>query len=179
MSPGNVIGTQMNIGFPGSYSRNGDCIIANRLVQSTDASGPKFGNGVVLNTNNTYSDIATWIAAGGTLTAAVFAGIAVREVQQSTTYTTQSSGIYNPGTDCDALERGSAVVNCLVGTPTSGGAVYMRKTLNASIPAGIVGGFEAAADGTNTVQLTNCQWTTGAKDANNVAELTILTRLAP
>jgi len=177
--PGSAIGTQMNIGFPGSYSRNGDCIIANRLVKSADAAGPKFGAGVVLNTDNTYSDIAAWIAAGGTLTAAVFAGVAVREVQQSTTYVTQSAGQYSPGNACDALERGSAVVNCLVGTPTAGGAVYMRKTLNGAIPAGIVGGFEAAADGGNTVQLTNCQWTTGAKDANNVAELTILTRIAP
>ena len=183
MCPGQVIGIAMNVGFPGTYSRNADCIIANRLIKATDATGPIFGNGVVLNADSsggTFTDIATFIAAGGTFTAAKFAGIVLREVKQQTgSYLTQGTvGFYGPGQPADVLQRGSAVVTCLVGTPTAGGAVYMRTVLNGAIPAGIVGGYEAAADGTNSVLLTNCQWSTGVKDANNVAELTILNRIA-
>jgi hypothetical protein len=73
------------------------------------------------------------------------------------------------------LERGGVTVNVRVGTPTIGGAVYIRTVANASFPDGVVGGFEAAADGSNTVLLTNAKWAT-LKDANGVAELSILTR---
>jgi hypothetical protein len=172
----------MNLGYPGSYSRNGDCIIAARLVRSTDAAGPKFGAGVILNADNTYTDVANFIAAplSGSMTAAKFCGIAVREVKSATTYSpAPTTGSYLPGQTCDVLERGSAVVTCFNGTPTAGGAVYLRTALNGAIPAGVVGGFEAAADGGNSVLLTNAVWTTGAIDGNYVAELTILSRLAP
>ena len=178
MCPGGVIGISMNNGFPGSYSRNGDCVIANRLVKSTDAGGPDFGKAVVLNSDNTYTDVARFIAAGGNMTAALFAGVAVREVKQATAYAAAATGNYAPGQPCDALQRGSIVVTCNVGAPSAGGAVYLRITTNGAIPAGVVGGFEAAADGGNTVALTNCQWSTGVKDANGVAEITILQRLA-
>lgn len=181
--PGQVIGTSLNVGFPGSYSRNGDCIIANRLVKAADSVGPNFGNAVILNADSaggSYSDVKNFITGGGTMTAAKFAGVAVREVkQQVSNYLTNVNGNYAPGQPCDVIERGSVVVVCNVGTPTAGGAVYLRIAANGAIPAGVVGGFEAAADGSNTVALTNCSWSTGVKDANNVAEMTILSRLAP
>ena len=58
--------------------------------------------------------------------------------------------------------------------PKLGGAVYIRIAESESYPGAAVGGFEAEADGANTVQLTNCQWA-GAADVNKVAELRILT----
>lgn len=106
---------------------------------------------------------------------AQFAGIAVREVKQSTQYFTQE-GEYSPGQPCDVLERGSATVYCNHGTPTARGSVYLRIAANGAIPNGVIGGLEAAADGINTIPITNVQWKTGYLDANNVAELTILTR---
>jgi len=178
MCPGGVIGISMMNGFPGSFSRNGSCIIANRLVKPTDANGPNFGNPVVLNADNTYTDVATFIAAAGVMTAAKLAGIAVREVKQATAYAAAAVGNYAPGQPCDVLQQGSIVVTCNVGNPAAGGAVYLRIAANGAIPAGVVGGFEAAADGANTVALTNVQWSTGVKDANGVAEITILQRLA-
>ena len=57
-----------------------------------------------------------------------------------------------------------------------GGAVYVRITANATYPNAVVGGFEAASDTTNSVQLTNAQWA-GTADANGIAELRILTML--
>ena len=61
-----------------------------------------------------------------------------------------------------------------MGSPQLGGAVYVRVTANESYPTAAAGGFEAEADGANTVQLTGCQWA-GTADADGVAELRILT----
>ncbi len=172
--PGSAIGTSMLYGYPGSFARNGDCIIANRIVKSTDSEGPDFGDPIVLNTDNTYSKF------GASGTAALFAGVAVREVKQGTDFTNQNAaGNYAPGEPCDAIERGNVSVVCNVGTPTAGGKVYVRIAANVAIPAGVVGGFEAAADGENTLELTNCRWATGLIDANKVTEMSILTRNNP
>jgi len=170
--PGQAIGTTLLYGYPGAYARNGDCNIRNRIVKGTDTTGPSFGDPVVLNTDNTYSKF------GATGTAAKFAGVAVKEVKQDTAYST-AFGNYSPGQPCDVINRGSVMVKCNVGTPTAGGAVYIRVAVNESIPAGIISGFEAAADSTNTIAITNCKWNTGNKDANGVCELTILTKVNP
>lgn len=160
----------MNYGYPGTVSRGVDSIIENRFVQSSDVNPIPFGYPVILNSNNTYSLF------GATGTAATFAGIAVREVKTNTTYVTNANGAYQPGQPCDVLQRGSATVQVNNGTPTANGTVYVRIALNASIPAGVIGGFEAVADGTNTIALTNVKFKTGLLDANNVAEVTILVR---
>ena len=172
---GFAIGKTLNFGYPGNVSRSADAIIVNRPVQSTDTNPIPFGSPVVLNGNNTYSLF------GASNTAAQFAGVAIREVKQATSYLSQPYGQtqYNPGDPCDVIERGSVTVTCNVGTPTAGGPVYIRVALNSSIPQGVIGGFEAAADGTNTVELTNVVWKTGLMDANNTAEITILTRNKP
>ncbi|MFC8686326.1 hypothetical protein [Brevibacillus porteri] len=170
--PGKVIGKSLNLGYPGNVSRSADAIIDNRVVKPTDTAKINFGDPVVLNDDNTYSKFG---AAG---TADTFAGIAVREVKQSTDYF-NAQGFYAPGQPCDVASRGTLTVVCNVGTPKARGAVYIRITANASIPNGIVGGFEAAADGANTVLIPNLKWTTGKLDANKVAEVTILTRVNP
>lgn len=127
-------------------------------------------------TSNAAYAIGSAVAAQNTF--AQFAGIAVREVKQATSYLNQPFGSaqYNPGDPCDVLQQGSVIVTCNVGTPTANGPVYVRVALNGSIPAGVIGGFEAAADGSNTVQITNARWKTGLIDANNSCELTLLTR---
>lgn len=170
--PGSVIGKSLNLGYPGNVSRSADAIIDNRIVKATDTTNIFFGDPVVLNPDNTYSKF------GATGTAATFAGIAVREVKQTLEYIT-SQGFYAPGQPCDVLTRGPIVVVCNVGTPTAGGAVYIRIAANATIPAGVIGGFEAAADGTNTVQVPGAKWTTGKLDANRVAEVTLIQRNNP
>ena len=74
------------------------------------------------------------------------------------------------------MKRGCVNVFCQAGTPAPGGKVYVRIKANAAKPNAVVGGFEAASDEGNTVELTNAQWK-GAADANGVAELRILTVL--
>jgi hypothetical protein len=167
--PGTAIGKVLNLGYPGNVSRGVDTVIENRFVRPTDTANINFGDPVVLNSDNTYS------AFGATGTAATFAGIAVREVKQNTDYFT-AQGSYKPGEACDVLQRGSATIKVNVGTPTANGNVYVRIAANGSIPNGVVGGFEASADGANTVQLTNIKFKTGKIDANKVAEITILSR---
>lgn len=169
---GTVIGKSLNLGYAGSISRSVDAIITNRLVKASDVANINFGDPVILNADNTYS---AFLAVG---TAASFAGIAVREVKQSTDYLS-AQGYYKPGEPCDVAERGTLTVVCNVGTPTSGGNVYVRITANGAIPTGVVGGFEAAADGANTILLTGIKWKTGKIDTNKVAEVTITQRNNP
>lgn len=173
--PGKTIGTKMLYGYPGSFARNADCYIMNRPVKADDTDSIGFGDPVILNSDNTYSKF------GATGTAAAFAGVAVREVQQATSYLEQGAGAYAPGSPCDVIERGNVSVVCRVGTPVAGGAVYVRITANAGVAGSAVGGFEYRADDDDDkcILLTNCKWATGLIDANKVTELAILGRNNP
>lgn len=173
--PGKAIGIELNLGYPGTISRSVDTIITAKKLQSK-IEGDKetafpvaFGEAVVLNTDNTYSRF------GESNTAADFVGIAVREVKQTVDYYS-SSGSYLPNETMDVLNRGSITVNCNNGTPVAGGKVYIRIKENIALPNGVIGQFEAVADGDNTVEIPNLKWTTGKLDKNKVAEATILTR---
>ena len=185
--PGTVIGKSMGEGYPGSYSRNGDCIIASKLVTSTDATGPNFGDPVMQISTaapGTYTSAAVGYAAFATTN---FAGIAVREIKSFETYTAPTLGNYAPGMPCDVLQRGSIMVVVTRGTaPLPGGAVYVRTVLGSSPDAGaVVGGIESSvpADGGTSVTLPNAKFTTGltSTDANGyvIAEITLLTRNLP
>lgn len=186
--PGTVVGTSLNQGFPGSYARNGDCIIENRLVTPADATGPNFGSVVVAvqnATGGTFTDAAVAMAAGHTPVTTfganyIIAGIAVRNVKSFTTFSPAPTvGNYAPGEPCDVILRGS--VSVVVKDPQTAGylagaKVYLRTVLNGGFPSAAVGDLETAADGGNTVQLTNAVLGNGPFDANSVGELVLLTR---
>lgn len=162
-----TIGTTMPNGFAGSYARQPDMIVNTRPAGGT----AEIPFGVPLK----YSD-GKVVQMGTGDTAALFVGVAAREIKSSLTYLTQGAGAYAPGEAVPTFQRGSINVKCNRGTPALDGAVYVRITANGSFPNAPVGGFEASADSTNTIQLTNCQWA-GAADANGIAELRILTML--
>lgn len=164
--PGRVIGTYLNMGWPGTQSRSADAIIQNRIASAAIA----FGTAVKLTTDNQWAPVATGD------TAAVVAGVAVREVVQANTYNPQSNPDYLANDPCDVMVRGNCIVKCQRGAPKAGSAVYVRITANATYDATIVGGFEAVADGANTIQVPNIEWTTGQLDDNNCTEITIKTR---
>lgn len=167
---GKAIGISMNYGFPGTYARTPDEIVTSRQLNKDSAPVP-FGACLMANDDNTYAPVDEHF------TAEKFGGVALRVVKQAISYTQQDETCYNPLDLVNALNRGAVVVNCNNGTPTAGGKVYVRIKKNAGIVNGVVGGFEAAADGENTVLLPNLQWTNGYVDANGVAEITILTRV--
>lgn len=164
--PGRTIGISMNQGWAGTQSRQADAIIQNRIADGTI----KFGQAVKLTTANKWKVVGTGDAASAV------AGIAFREVVQANTFDPQSNPDYVDGQPCDVMTRGNIMVKCQRGTPQAGAAVYVRITANASYADAVVGGFEASADSTNTVQVTNIEWTTGIMDANGMAEVTIKTR---
>lgn len=168
---GKAIGISMNYGFAGNYARTPDDIVASRQLKG-DEPVP-FGAAVVLNADNTYSPV------GADTTAEKIAGIALRIVKQAVAYDNQNYSQYNGGEMMSVLERGAATVVCNVGTPTAGGKVYVRILANEGVTGGVVGGFEAEADSTNTIEVPNMRWTNGYLDANRVAEVTILTRVNP
>jgi len=161
-----VIGNGMNHGFAGSYSRQPDMVIDTH---------PLGGSGAVLfGTPLVYGTDGAVIAFGPANTAADFVGIASRQIKSATNYLNQNEGAYQPLDAASVFKHGCINVLCNVGTPLLGRKAYIRTAENAAIPTGKIGGFEAAADGTNTVELTNCEWR-GGKDVNGVAELRIKT----
>lgn len=115
---GSVIQMTMNFGYPGSYARMPDDIVVNKPVKAGTADIP-FGYAVMLNTDNTFQK------GDATLTAANFAGIAVREVRQALVLNADQ-GVYAALTPCDVLARGNTVVKLARGTATSGGALLFR-----------------------------------------------------
>ena len=160
-----VIGKEMPHGFAGCYARQPDMIVNTR---------PAGGDAPIVFGTPLKYDGGAVVPMGAADTAALFVGIAGFEIKSALTYLDQSVGQYAVGEPVSVFQRGAINVKCNRGTPALGGAVYLRITANASYSTAPVGGLEAAADGANTVQLTNCQWA-GPSDANGVAELRILT----
>lgn len=164
--PGGVIGISMNVGYPGTQSRQADAIIQNRIASGTIAFGAPVK---LLDTNK-------WAAVGTGDTAGAVAGIAVREVVQANTFNPQSNPDYVSDMPCDVMVRGNCTIKCQRGTPKAGNAVYVRVAENTTYPDAVIGGFEAEADGSNSVQVTNIEFTTGVMDSNGNVEVTIKTR---
>lgn len=155
--------TTLNVGFLGAVSRIGKRTITARQVLSTSATGPSFGDPCVLVPTNgggdTMQSVKDYIAAGGTFAASKFAGVAVREVKTNLSYVAMETigtgqiGSYGPGEMGEILEEGSCTVKINVGTPLSQNPLHVRVALDGTIPAGVVGGFEATAD-TNPISTT-------------------------
>lgn len=164
--PGKVIGIAMNAGYAGTQSRTADAIIQSRMAAEAIA----FGKAVALKDDNTWRNVKTGD------TADVVAGVAVREVVQANTYDPQSNADFVANAPCDVMVRGNVTVKCQRGTPKAGAAVYVRITENVAYATAEVGGFEATADGANSIAVSNIEWTTGIVDANGMAEITIKTR---
>ena len=173
----------LSLGFIGNISNEGYSLRTARQVNPTDTFSVSFGETFILNSNNTYSSVKTFIAAAGTITAATPLGIAVSNVNINIAYNAAGnnnlltpSGVYLPGSIMDGLVQGTVNVSCNNGTPTAGGTVFIRVALNGAIPNGVVGGLEAIADTTNTVALTNLKWKTGYLETDLTAQVTILAR---
>lgn len=168
--PGQVIGKEMPLGYPGSTARMPDFIIMARMVNAESAPIP-FGSPVILNEDNTYS------AFGAIGTAEDFGGIAIREVKQATSYLNQNEVAYQPSQICDVLERGNIVVKCGKGTPKAGRKVHIRTAENEIYPGSFIGDFEAEEDTGKTVALSGVVWTTGKMDGNRSCEITLKNRV--
>ena len=155
------IGLAMSHGFAGSYARQPDMIVNTAPLGGT-ATIP-FGTPLVRGQDGAV------IPMGSGNTGNQFVGVAGREVKTATQYNGQSVGSYAPGEAVSVFQRGNINVKCQKGAPVIDGTVYVRVTASGGYA---VGGFEAEADGANTVALSNAQWG-GPADGNGVAELRI------
>ena len=153
-----TIGKTMPHGYAGSYSRQPDTIIDTHPM--TGSTAIPFGQAVVPSATS-----GAITAVGASTTAADFVGVALAQVKSATDYVA--------GDAVSVIKRGCVNVKCQRGTAAYDGDVYLRVAANASYPTAVVGGFEASADSTNTVKLTNAKWK-GTADANGIAEIRIL-----
>lgn len=160
------IGKVMDHGYAGGYARQPDMIVNTRPAGGTE--------NIPFGTALKYDENGNVIAFGADSTATDFVGVASKEIKTELNYLNQQGGQYAPGEAVSTFQRGAINVKCQQGVPALNGTVYVRIAANASYPAAVVGGFEAAADGSNTVELTNCRWA-GTADPNGIAEMRILT----
>ena len=156
-----TIGLNMSHGFSGSYARQPDMIVNTAPLGGTGSI--PFGTPLVRGENGVVLPMGT----GNT--GNQFIGVAGREVKSPAEFFNQNAGQYAPEEPVSVFQRGCINVKCQKGSPSIDGTVYIRVTASGNY---VVGGFEAEADGANTVALSNAQWN-GPADSNGVAELRI------
>lgn len=156
-----TIGLNMSHGFSGSYARQPDMIVNTAPLGGTEII--PFGTPLVRGENGAVLPMGTGNTSGQ------FIGVAGREVKSPAEFFNQNVGQYAPEEPVSVFQRGCINVKCQKGSPSIDGTVYVRVAASGSY---VVGGFEAEADGTNTVALSNAQWN-GPADNHGVAELRI------
>ena len=156
-----TIGLNMSHGFSGSYARQPDMIVNTAQLGGT-AIIP-FGTPLVRGEGGAV------IPMGTGNTGNQFIGVAGREVKSPAEFFSQSVGQYAPEEAVSVFQRGCINVKCQKGSPSIDGTVYVRVIASGGY---VVGGFEAEADGADTVALPNAQWN-GPADNHGVAELRI------
>ncbi len=151
----------MSHGFAGSYARQPDMITNTAPLGGTAAI--VFGTPLVRGENGAV------VPLGAGNTGNQFIGVAGLEVKSPAEFYSQNVGRYAPGEPVSVFQRGCINVKCQKGAPAVDGTVYVRVTASEGYPAG---GFEAEADGADTVVIPNAQWN-GPADNHGVAELRI------
>ena len=167
----------LKLGFVGEITREGRSLRSAKRINPGDTYNVGFGESVVLNANNTYSSVKSFIAGGGIFTPSTRVAIAVRNVRSpfSGTYSLGVGGAstsYAPGQIADACLTGTVAVQVNSGTPVANGSVYIRVALNPAIPNGVIGGFEASPDGANNYVVLSMLFETGYLDTDGTAEVT-------
>lgn len=153
--PGKVIGKNMNFGYPGSVTRNPDTIIT---PYPCDGEDIQFGDPVMLNSDGTVSRVDSTTAAANII------GFAVRTAKQA--YDDEGDAYYREGDAVDVLIRGNINVKVITGAPTLRGPVQVSTT-DGTVVAGASSG---------ALDIPNAVFSTGRKDANDVAEVSLLSR---
>lgn len=156
-----VVGKTMSHGFAGGYARQPDMIV--NTAPLGGETPVAFGTPLVRGQNGEV------LPMGAGDTGGQFIGVAGREVKSAADYLRQNMGSYNPREAVSVFQRGNINVRCQRGAPVADGTVYVRV---AASDGYVVGGFEAQADGADSVALPNAQWA-GPADSNGVAELRI------
>jgi len=166
---------RMGAGFPGDVNRTHPFSVLPVLMTPTLANKVRlYGDPVLIDAaNNAVRGYIT----GDTATAVY--GFLVRPypTQQTTGGMASAIGAAVPPDGpavVDVLREGYMIARCnnfATLQPAKGGAVYVR--IAATAGALIQGGLTSAADGANTLLLTNVKWV-GPTDSNGVTEIEML-----
>lgn len=165
--PGKAIGTNLEIGYPGTPSRMQDCVIAPYKYASANTGNIGFGEPVVY--DSTYSGVRKIKREDSTTD---IIGIAVRRMGQP--HSDSADGwYYAPGEVVDVMLRGSIVVPLKSTTSIAAlGTVYVCNGTGTNDAGDIV-----CASGADTVVVQNALFSTGVTNATEkVAEVTITKR---
>lgn len=170
---GKVIGKNLPYGYRGAVSRTPDTIITTLVNTGDDPI--QYGEPVVFDAG---TGGVRKIKSTDTTNANIV-GIAVRRIGQP--YADNDQGWYYASGDAvDVLVRGSICVELAsaTGLAAKGNVYVYNGSKAASVTGHDAGNIAAAADSSNndTVQIPNAIFTIGKADANNIAEITILTR---
>ena len=159
---GNAFLYRMPYGIPGDVTRPAHSTIEPQVL---NASAAFAGFGL-------FGKIASgkFVPVGSGDAASAVYGLLVRPYPTQGANASDPLGAAVPKTSgiADVLRRGYASVKVNAGTPALSGAVYIRVA-NAATGKPI-GGIEAAADSTNTIQVSGCVFQ-GDADANGNAEI--------
>jgi len=155
---GNAYLYRMPSGIPGDVSRPSQATIESGFF---DSSFPFASYGIpVKKVGGKIRPVASGDAA------TVIIGLLVRPYPTGAsqdplgTSTPPTSGVGN------VMRRGYMTVQCNAGTPADGGTVYVRVA--AASGAKVIGGIEAAADGTNTVVMAGAAFRNAGDASGNV-----------
>lgn len=167
-----AFGFRMGAGFPGDINRTHPFSVEPGLMNTTNPIRLYGDPGLINSADNTYRGFIA-----GDTSVTKIDGVLVRPypVQQTT------GGMNSPigaaaapvAGVIDMLNDGYIMVKCnnfAVNAPSKGGAVFVRTAATAGNL--VQGGFHAADDGANAVEITNARWN-GPADANGVAELVV------
>ena len=167
---GKVIGKTLPFGFRGNPSQNPDTLI--EPFVNTGDDNIEFGEPVVFDpTTKGVRKIKSTDSSGTNII-----GIAVRHIGQP--YADSPDGYYYKKHDMvDVLIRGGIMVELAATTGIAArGNVYVRNGANQNNAAGGIVCQAATGAGADTVQIPNAVFTIGEYDANNIAEIVILSR---
>ena len=158
------------MGFPGDITRSDVSNVEAKMLLAVATVFPQaFGVPMVYGVGGVQ-------VFGASNVAVDFAGILVREVPAIAASSAADLVSFptapNPKQPTGLMVRGYMAVLCPFGTPAAGGIVYVRTVANGN---GVVGDFNATADGANSVALSATQaiWNTDGKDVNGVAEIRV------
>ncbi|CAJ0701604.1 hypothetical protein LMG19089_02880 [Ralstonia edaphis] len=149
---------RMPSGIPGDVSRPSQSTIESGIL---DSGFPFASYGIpVKRVSGKIRPVASGDAAG------VIIGLLVRPFPTGAsqdplgTSTPPTTGVGN------VMRRGYMTVQCNAGTPADGGTVYVRVA--APSGAKVIGGIEAASDGTNTVVMAGAAFKNAGDASGNV-----------
>ncbi len=147
---------------------------ASKLRLTSEVAGVEFDANLTSDNATVAAQVKAVVTANVNAAVALdnnFAGVACR----SQFVEADANGIsqYGPGDTLEVLKEGEVVVLLDAGVdPTPGSnAVHLRCVASGSE---VIGAFRDSADGTDTVPVSNCYWTSGATtspDGENVARL--------